>query len=51
MNGRHGISDDGAVDPVRATVPQLNRYTCRPGRSLHYHTSLRYRDQRGYKAD
>ena len=34
---------------VRATVPQLIRYTCGPGRSLDYCMSQRHRDQREHE--
>ena len=34
---------------VRATVPELIRYTCGPGRSLYCCTSLGYWDQRGHE--
>ena len=36
---------------VRATAPQLIRYTCGPGRSLYCCTSLGYWDQRGHKPE
>ena len=36
---------------VRATVPQLIRYTCGPGRLLDYCTSQRYRDLRGHELE
>ena len=36
---------------VRATGPQLIRYTCGPGRSLNCCMSQRYRDQRGHKPE
>ena len=36
---------------VRATAPQLIRYTHGPGRSLNYCTSQWYRDQRGHEPE
>ena len=38
-------------DSVRATAPQLIRYTHGPGRSLDYCTSQRYKDQRGHEPE
>ena len=45
------IPQDVLESFVRATVPQLIRYTRGPGRSLDYCTSQWYRDQRGHEPE
>ena len=39
------------AESVRATAPQLIKYTRGPGRSLNYCMSQRYRDQRGHEPE
>ena len=43
--------DWSSRESVRATAPQLIRYTHGPGRSLNCCTCQRYRDQRGHKPE